>query len=79
MDSSAARTVDETTARELWAINDRLKSSKQNRCGLSVDQDWGDSKKTYKASLGHIAKAGTRPIQKVIARGQLPIEGVTFQ
>jgi len=71
MDSLAARAVDKTTASELSAINDRLKANMQSRCGRSVDQYWGDSEKAHKRSLEHIAKAGTRPIQKVIARGQL--------
>ena len=71
MDSLADRAVDETAAKELYAINQRLKADTMNRTGVCVDKDWEDREKAHTRSLGHIAKAGTRPIQKVIPRGQL--------
>ena len=71
MDSLADRSVNKAVADELKAINQRLSSSLKNRSGMTVEQYWGDPEKAYKRSLGHIAKAGTSSVRKVIGRGKL--------
>ena len=71
IDSLAARAVDKETAEKLYGMNNRLKTNLQNRCGLCIDQEIGDTEKAHAQSLDFIAKAGTMPIQKVISRGEL--------
>ena len=73
-DSLADRAVDEATAAELYAIKHRLKNDMQNRCGITPEEISGsldNPEKARQQSLGHIKKAGTRAVQKVIGRGKL--------
>ena len=70
-DELAARAVDEITAKKIHCMTERLKQNYKSRIGKSIDEVWGDKEKAFKASLGHAAKAGTKPISKVVRLGEL--------
>ena len=71
VDELAARAVDKITAKKIHCMTERLKQNYESRIGESIDEVWPDKEKALKASLGHAAKAGTKPISKVVRLGEL--------
>ena len=70
-DELAARAVDVITAKKIHRMAEHLNRNWKSRYGGSVDEAWGDKEKALKASLSHAAKAGTKPISKVVRLGEL--------
>ena len=71
VDELAARAVDELTAKRIHCMAERLKQNYERRFGKSIEENWPDKQKALKGSLGHAAKAGTKPISKVVRLGEL--------
>ena len=71
LDALVARAVDEETAERLRAMDARLDAGLRARSGKGVDDYSGDPVEARVTSLAHLAKAGTRPISKVVRLGNL--------
>lgn len=65
-----ARAADEETANKIREMLQRLQKNYEGRTGELLDDVWGDKEKALKKSLDSAAKAGTKPISKVVRLGE---------
>lgn len=70
VDLIAERAVDEITADKIREMVERVQNNWEKRTGESRDEMWGNKEEDIKKSLGNAAKAGTKPISKVVRLGE---------
>lgn len=70
VDKLIERAADETTAKKIREMIQRLQKNYEGRTGELLDDVWGDKEKALKKSLDSAAKAGTKPISKVVRLGE---------